>query len=79
MLARLAGRRLAGVAHRVVHGGSKYFEPVRVDAEVLADLRAYIPLAPLHQPFALEAMPALASARDSGAEERARATTEDER
>ncbi len=57
--ARLGGRRLAAVAHRVVHGGSKYFAPVRVDAAVLADLRSYIPLAPLHQPFALEAIEAL--------------------
>ncbi len=52
----LAGRRVAVVAHRVVHGGTKYAAPVRVDAQVLADLRSYIPLAPLHQPFALEAM-----------------------
>src|SRR5690606_16640605 len=42
--------------HRVVHDGSRYFEPVRVDAAVLDDLRGYIPLAPLHQPFALEAI-----------------------
>ena len=56
ILARLAGRRVGAVAHRVVHGGSKYFEPVRVDAGVLEDLRGYIPLAPLHQPFALEAI-----------------------
>ncbi|HRO60801.1 MAG TPA: acetate/propionate family kinase [Burkholderiaceae bacterium] len=61
VIARLAGRRLTGVAHRVVHGGSKYFEPVRVDPLVLADLRSYIPLAPLHQPFALEAIEALAA------------------
>lgn len=54
--ARLDGRALAAVAHRVVHGGSKYFTPVRVDADVLADLQSYIPLAPLHQPFALEAI-----------------------
>ena len=54
--ARLAGRRVGVVTHRVVHGGSKYFEPVRVDAGVLDDLRGYIPLAPLHQPFALEAI-----------------------
>ena len=59
----LAGRPLAAVAHRVVHGGSKYFEPVRVDARVLADLRGYIPLAPLHQPFALEAMEILLAER----------------
>ncbi|MFC4276332.1 acetate/propionate family kinase [Achromobacter aloeverae] len=56
---RLAGRRLRAVAHRVVHGGSKYSEPVLVDAAVLADLKSYIPLAPLHQPFALEAMDVL--------------------
>ncbi|MFT7723464.1 MAG: acetate/propionate family kinase [Roseateles sp.] len=53
---RLGGRPLGAVAHRVVHGGSQYFEPARVDAQVLADLKRYIPLAPLHQPFALEAM-----------------------
>ncbi|HTI95994.1 MAG TPA: acetate/propionate family kinase [Rudaea sp.] len=54
--ARLGGDRLAAVAHRVVHGGAKYFSPVRVDTAVLADLRSFIPLAPLHQPFALEAI-----------------------
>ncbi len=53
---RLDGRRVTAVAHRVVHGGSKYFAPVRVDAGVLVDLMGYIPLAPLHQPFALEAI-----------------------
>lgn len=54
--ARLGDDRIAAVAHRVVHGGAKYYDPVRVDADVLADLRSYIPLAPLHQPFALEAI-----------------------
>ncbi|TXI88042.1 MAG: acetate/propionate family kinase [Cupriavidus sp.] len=54
--ARLNGRRLAAIAHRVVHGGSKYFRPVRVNARVLDDLKGLIPLAPLHQPFALESM-----------------------
>ena len=56
LLARLAGRSIAAVAHRVVHGGSKYFGATRIDAAVLADLRGYVPLAPLHQPFALEAI-----------------------
>lgn len=60
--ARLGTRRLAAVAHRVVHGGSKYLQPVRLDAAVLGDLRGYIPLAPLHQPFALEAVDALLAA-----------------
>ena len=57
--ARLQGDRLLAVAHRVVHGGAKYFLPTRIDAQVLADLRSYIPLAPLHQPFALEAIEVL--------------------
>jgi acetate kinase len=50
------GHPPAIVAHRVVHGGSKYTEPVRLDARVLAELKSFIPLAPLHQPFALEAI-----------------------
>lgn len=59
----LDGRPLAAVAHRVVHGGSRYFQPVRVDARVLADLKGFIPLAPLHQPFALEAIEILLAER----------------
>lgn len=59
----LAGRHLRAVAHRVVHGGSKYFAPVRIDFAVLADLKSYVPLAPLHQPFALEAIEVLLQER----------------
>jgi acetate kinase len=44
---------LAGVGHRVVHGGPEFTRPVRVDAAVLAKLEALVPLAPLHQPAAL--------------------------
>ena len=36
--------------HRVVHGGLKYTKPVIVTDAVLDDLRALIPLAPLHEP-----------------------------
>lgn len=61
--ARLGDGRLVAVAHRVVHGGSKYFSPVHIDTDVLEDLRSYIPLAPLHQPFALEAIEILLSER----------------
>jgi len=60
---RLAGRKLAVIAHRVVHGGSKYFAPTVVDAKVLEDLKGFIPLAPLHQPFALEAIGELLASR----------------
>jgi acetate kinase len=45
--------RLAGVGHRVVHGGSAYAQPVRMDAKILAALEKYVPLAPLHQPHNL--------------------------
>jgi acetate kinase len=45
--------RLAGMGHRVGHGGLKYSQPVRVDAQVLADLEQLIPLMPLHQPHNL--------------------------
>jgi acetate kinase len=55
----LGPRPLRAVAHRVVHGGSQYFDPVRVNAAVLADLQRFIPLAPLHQPFALDAIQVL--------------------
>ncbi len=48
------GLQLAGIGHRVVHGGMKYAQPVRVDRKVLADLEEFVPLAPLHQPHNLE-------------------------
>ncbi len=54
--ARLQDRPLALVVHRVVHGGSRYTGPVRLDAAVVEDLAACIPLAPLHQPHALQAI-----------------------
>jgi acetate kinase len=38
------------VGHRVVHGGPDYHRAVFIDAEVLARLESYVPLAPLHQP-----------------------------
>jgi acetate kinase len=49
----LAGRRLAAIGHRVVHGGPKYAAPARVTPELLDELAAFIPLAPLHQPHNL--------------------------
>lgn len=59
VLAQVDGSRIVALAHRVVHGGSKYAAPVRIDNDVLADLKSFIPLAPLHQPFALEAIEVL--------------------
>jgi acetate kinase len=50
---RLGGRQLAAVGHRVVHGGLRYSRPARVTAELLAELEALVPLAPLHEPYNL--------------------------
>jgi acetate kinase len=57
--AEFAEHRLVGVGHRVVHGGTEYTRPVRVDATILAALEKYIPLAPLHQPHNLAPIRAL--------------------
>ncbi|HSC93777.1 MAG TPA: acetate/propionate family kinase [Burkholderiales bacterium] len=46
----LSELRLAGVGHRVVHGGLEYTKPVRMDANILVKLEKFNPLAPLHQP-----------------------------
>ncbi|MEX0664641.1 MAG: acetate/propionate family kinase [Acidimicrobiia bacterium] len=45
--------------HRVVHGGVRYQSPVLIDATVLDELRALMPLAPLHQPAALDGIAAV--------------------
>ena len=47
------GRRLSAVGHRVVHGGQHHALPTLITAQVLADLAALIPFAPLHQPHNL--------------------------
>src|SRR5690242_19370141 len=49
----LRGGRLAGIGHRVVHGGMEYPRPVRMDRSILQALRKFEPLAPLHQPHNL--------------------------
>jgi acetate kinase len=56
------GVRLVGVGHRVVHGGTRYDRPVRIDAKVLAELERLVPLAPLHQPHHVAAIRAVAEA-----------------
>jgi len=55
----LGGRAPAMIGHRVVHGGSRYVAPVRIDARVTAELRSLVALAPLHMPPALAAIDAL--------------------
>jgi acetate kinase len=48
------------VGHRLVHGGPKLLQPVRIDAQVLALLREALPFAPLHLPAELAAIEAVA-------------------
>ena len=47
------------VGHRIVHGGTRYAHPVRIDEEVVERLRALTDLAPLHQPKSLAALEAV--------------------
>lgn len=46
-------RRVEAVAHRVVHGGATFREPVLIDAEVREQIFELEPLAPLHNAPAL--------------------------
>jgi acetate kinase len=48
---KFSGARVLGVGHRVVHGGASYGKPCIVTPAVIEDLRALVPLAPLHQPY----------------------------
>jgi acetate kinase len=43
-------QRIAGVGHRTVHGGERFTRSVRITPDVLADMEACVPLAPLHNP-----------------------------
>lgn len=44
---------ISAVGHRVVHGGPRFKEPVRIDGDVEAAIAEYAKLAPLHNPPAL--------------------------
>jgi acetate kinase len=50
------------VAHRVVHGGTRFSASVRIDDATLAFLESLNPLAPLHQPHNLAGVKAFALA-----------------
>jgi acetate kinase len=52
---------LLGVAHRVVHGGSRFNSATRIDTQVLDTLRQLIPMAPLHQVPGLHAIKAMSA------------------
>jgi acetate kinase len=50
------------VGHRIVHGGTAFLGPVRLDERVRARIAALTSLAPLHQPKALAALDAVSAA-----------------
>jgi acetate kinase len=54
---------LAGAGHRVVHGGERFSASVLVDDEVLAAIRSFSHLAPLHNPANLAGIEAVSAAR----------------
>ena len=53
--------RLTAVAHRVVHGGAELTQTCRVTPEVLRQVEACVPLAPLHNPANLVGIQSVAS------------------
>jgi len=58
----LAGRPVLAFGHRVVHGGTKFATPVRIDRAIVSELEALVPLAPLHQPHNLAPIEAIMEA-----------------
>lgn len=50
---------LAGVGHRVVHGGDRFSGPQVIGDEVLDAIKALVPLAPLHQPQSIRLISAI--------------------
>jgi acetate kinase len=54
---------LIGAGHRVVHGGARFADSVLVDDEVLAAIRSFAELAPLHNPANLAGIEAVSAVR----------------
>ncbi|MEY8841529.1 acetate/propionate family kinase [Cribrihabitans sp. XS_ASV171] len=52
----LDGRPVSGVGHRIVHGGKTFGAPTELTPQVMEQLDALVPLAPLHQPHNLAAV-----------------------
>jgi acetate kinase len=56
---RSSSSSVEAVGHRIVHGGTRFSQATRIDAEVVAALRELTDLAPLHQPKSLAALDAV--------------------
>jgi acetate kinase len=54
---------LAAIGHRIVHGGSQFVAPVRLDRETIDQLARLTPMAPLHQEACLAPARTLLSLR----------------
>jgi len=50
----ISPQSLKGIGHRVVHGGARYYEPIRIDTEVIEHLKELIPFAPRHLPAEID-------------------------
>lgn len=57
--ARLGGAEIVAGAHRIVHGGREFAEPVTITPEVMKKIRALTPLALAHQPANIAGIEAL--------------------
>ena len=60
--AHLQDFKIDALGHRVVHGGSFYDKPVRVDEQVITRLEKLAIIEPSHQPFEVSAIRAVAQA-----------------
>ncbi|MBN9560010.1 MAG: acetate/propionate family kinase [Alphaproteobacteria bacterium] len=58
----LGGARVTAIGHRVVHGGTRFAAPLRVEPGVVDALGALVSLAPLHQPHNLAPIRVIADA-----------------
>jgi acetate kinase len=58
-----SGPALVGAGHRVVHGGERFTASTLVDDEVIAAIRSFSPLAPLHDPVELAGIEAVRAVR----------------
>jgi acetate kinase len=61
--AHLGGDTLVAVAHRIVHGGQDFIEPVRLTDPIVTALDRLTPLAPLHQGHCLSPVRAIMALR----------------
>lgn len=55
----VAGGKISGVGHRVVHGGEDFTTACLIDQNALAAINANTPLAPLHNPANLQGITAV--------------------